>query len=365
MTTHTPHRYFLKKKFDELGLSEHKEFIHFALTSQDVNNTAQPLMLRDALASSYVPALRKLLDALRARAVEWDAHAMLARTHGQPATPTRLGKEMMVFVERLEAQLAMLEAVPFGCKLGGATGNCAAHHVAYPDVDWEAALTRLCARLGLRRQRYTTQIEHYDHLAATCDAIARIDTVLIDFCRDMWTYVSLGYFTQTINKNEVGSSAMPHKVNPIDFENGEGNFGIANALLRHLSAKLPISRLQRDLTDSTVTRNMGVPLGHSLLAIKSTQRGLGKMNVNVRALDADLDANWAVVAEAIQTVLRREGYPKPYEALKDLTRVPGGITEDAIKTFVGGLNVRDDVKAELLRIRPHNFTGVAFVDLRE
>ena len=356
--------YFLKRHFDELGLQDQKEFIHFALTSQDVNNVAMPLMLKDALAEVYSPLLRKFLDQLRACAKDWDKYPMLARTHGQPATPTRLGKEMMVFVERIEKQLVALEVIPSGCKLGGATGNCAAHCIAYPDVDWETALTRFCGRLGLQRQRYTTQIEHYDNLAAVCDTISRINTIQIDFCRDMWQYVSLNYFTQTIKKNEVGSSAMPHKVNPIDFENGEGNYGLANATLGHLSAKLPISRLQRDLTDSTVTRNLGVPLGHSVLAIKSTMRGLGKMNVNPAALEGDLNDNWAVVAEAIQTILRREGYPKPYEALKALTRVEGGITEGAIKRWVREdlTGISDTVKTEILAVKPHTFTGRAFVD---
>jgi len=354
--------YFIKDKFDTLGLTPHKEFIHFALTSQDINNVAQPLMMKEALNSVYLPILRSFLDDLRACALAWDHQPMLARTHGQAATPTRLGKEMMVFVERVENQVTLLEAIPVGCKLGGATGNCAAHVIAYPDVAWEGFLDRFCTRLGLSRQRYTTQIEHYDNLAAVCDNMSRINTILIDFCRDMWTYVSLGYFTQTIKKNEVGSSAMPHKVNPIDFENGEGNFGLANAVFGHLSAKLPISRMQRDLSDSTVTRNLGVPFGHTVLAIKSMQKGLGKMNMNSRKLDEDLEANWAVTAEAIQTILRREGYPKPYEALKELTRVPGGITEEAIHNFVQGLQVSPQVKSELCAIRPETFTGRAFVD---
>mmetsp|Transcript_16953 Transcript_16953/g.31187 ORF Transcript_16953/g.31187 Transcript_16953/m.31187 type:complete len:520 (-) Transcript_16953:151-1710(-) len=354
--------YFLKKHFDALGMGEHKEFIHFALTSQDVNNVAQPLMMKDAITNVYLPAIKKLTAELKAAALQWDSQPMLARTHGQPATPTRMGKEIMVFVERLEAQVAVLEGISLGCKMGGATGNCAAHSVAFPDIDWEEKLTKLTGRLGLVRPKYTTQIAHYDDVAEVCDCLSRVNTVLIDLCRDMWQYVALGYFTQTIKKNEVGSSAMPHKVNPIDFENGEGNFGVANALFGHLSAKLPISRLQRDLTDSTVLRNAGVPFGHSLIGIKSTSRGLGKMNLNAKALNKDLDANWAVVAEAVQTVLRREAYPQPYEALKELTRVPGGITESAIRDFVLGLKgISPSVRAELLAISPHNFTGKAFV----
>ena len=328
--------YFLKEKFDAFGLQAHKEFIHFGLTSQDVNNTAVPLMLKDAVHAVYLPELRKFLGSLHGNAVAWDGIPMLSRTHGQPATPTRMGKEMMVFVERVENQIKLLESVPIGCKMGGASGTLAAHYVAYPDVDWEAFFNGLCGRLGMQRQQYTTQIEHYDNIGALCHTMGRINTILIDYCRDMWMYVSLGYFTQTVKKNEVGSSAMPHKVNPIDFENGEGNFGLANAVFGHLSEKLPISRMQRDLSDSTVIRNFGVPFGHSVLGIKSTARGLSKMNVNPRQLDADLEAQWAIVSEAIQTILRREGYPKPYEALKELTRGSGHITEQSIKEFVSG-----------------------------
>jgi adenylosuccinate lyase len=353
--------YFIKGKFDAMGLSAHKEFIHFGLTSQDVNNTCVPLLLKDAITNVYLPKLRELVSQLRGCAVAWDGAPMLSRTHGQPATPTRMGKEMMVFVERLENQIAALEAVPFGCKLGGATGVMAAHYVAFPDVEWDTVFNDLCARLGLQRQQFTTQIEHYDNIGATCHAVQRINTILIDFSRDMWTYVSLNYFTQTIKKGEVGSSAMPHKVNPIDFENGEGNYGIANAVFGHLAAKLPISRLQRDLSDSTVIRNFGVPFGHSVLALSSTMRGLGKMNLNQRALDADLEKNWAVVAEAIQTILRREAYPNPYEALKELTRVEGGISAESMRDFVNGLDVPDSVKAELLVITPQTYTGRCFV----
>ena len=328
--------YFLKEKFDEMGLEAHKEFIHFGLTSQDVNNTAVPLMLKDALHEVYLPKLKDFIAKLQQNAVDWDHIPMLSRTHGQPATPTRMGKEMMVFVERVENQIAMLEAIPVGCKMGGASGVIAAHYVAYPDTDWEAFFNKLCARLGMQRQQYTTQIEHYDNIGAMCHNMSRINTIMIDYCRDMWMYVSLGYFTQTVKKNEVGSSAMPHKVNPIDFENGEGNFGLANAVFNHLSEKLPISRMQRDLSDSTVIRNFGVPFGHTMVGISSTARGLGKMNVNEKALDADLEAQWPVVSEAIQTILRREGYPKPYEALKELTRGQTHITEGSIKRFVEG-----------------------------
>ena len=276
-------------QFDALGLSAHKEFIHFGLTSQDVNNTAVPLAMKHAIKEVYLPTLRKFVAQLKSCAIEWDKYPMLARTHGQPATPTRLGKEMMVFIERIENQVKLLEAIPIGCKLGGATGVMAAHYVAFPDVEWDTVFNGLCARLGLARQQYTTQIEHYDNMGATCDNMGRINTILIDFCRDMWMYVSLGYFTQTVIKTEVGSSAMPHKVNPIDFENGEGNYGVANAVFAHLSAKLPISRMQRDLSDSTVIRNLGVPFGHSVLGIKSTMRGLGKMNVNASKLHDDLE----------------------------------------------------------------------------
>ncbi|MEP5613051.1 MAG: adenylosuccinate lyase [Cyclobacteriaceae bacterium] len=350
--------YFIKEKFDALGLSEFKEFIHFGLTSQDINNTAIPLSLKDGMLEVFRPMLDQLIKSLGSLSEKWSEIPMLAKTHGQPASPTRLGKEIQVFVSRLNEQAEMLDKVPFGAKFGGATGNFNAHTVAYPATDWHAFGDAFVSEyLGLKRSYPTTQIEHYDHLAALFDAIKRINTILIDLSRDIWQYISMNYFTQTIAKNEVGSSAMPHKVNPIDFENAEGNFGIANAICEHLSAKLPISRLQRDLTDSTVLRNIGVPIAHSLLAMLSLEKGLSKINVNEEAINADLDANWAVVAEAIQTVLRREGYPKPYEALKSLTRTNEEINESAIKSFIQSLNVSDSIKDELNQITPFNYVG--------
>ncbi len=351
--------YFIKEKFDAMGLTGHKEFIHFGLTSQDINNTAMPLALKEAWQTVMAPALQAVIDDLTARANEWKNVPMLARTHGQPASPTRLGKEIYVFVDRLAGQIQMMQNVAFSAKFGGATGNFNAHHVAYPDIDWTAFGNHLVNDiLGLARAQVTTQIEPYDHLAAFCDNFKRINNILLDMSRDMWTYISMEYFKQQIKKDEVGSSAMPHKVNPIDFENAEGNLGIANAIFEHLAAKLPISRLQRDLTDSTVTRNTGVPLAHSLIAFKSIQRGLGKLLLNESAVGRDLEANWAVVAEAIQTILRREGYPKPYEALKDLTRTHGAINARAIASFIDGLNVSDEIKAELKAITPQSYTGL-------
>ncbi|BBO69194.1 adenylosuccinate lyase [Desulfosarcina alkanivorans] len=351
--------YFVKEAFDGLGLSAYKEFIHFGLTSQDINNTAMPLSLKEAWHTVMLPALQEIVADLDAKAGQWKPVPMLARTHGQPASPTRLGKEIHVFVDRLAQQMTLLEAVPFAAKFGGATGNFNAHHVAYPDIDWIAFANRLVDEdLGLTRSRTTTQIEHYDHLAAFCDGVKRINTILLDLCRDLWTYISMDYFKQKIKKGEIGSSAMPHKVNPIDFENAEGNLGIANAVLEHLSAKLPISRLQRDLTDSTVTRNLGVPMGHTLIALKSLKRGLDKLILNEDALKKDLENNWAVVAEGIQTVLRREGYPKPYEALLALTRTHEAIDEAAIVAFIGTLDVAESVKQELLSITPQTYTGI-------
>jgi len=351
--------YFLKEKFETLGLDRHKEFIHFGLTSQDVNNTAIPLSLRDAHTEVLLPAYERLLQTLTNLAHTWKNVPMLAYTHGQPASPTRLGKEMMVFAERLEAQLQQGKVVPFSAKFGGATGNFNAHHVAYPSINWpDFGNDFVQQRLGLKRSQYTTQIEHYDNLAAYFDALKRLNTILVDFSRDVWQYVSMGYFKQRIKAGEVGSSAMPHKVNPIDFENAEGNLGIANALLEHLAAKLPISRLQRDLTDSTVLRNIGVPLAHALIALKSLERGISKLELNHAALNQHLEENWAVVAEGIQTVLRREGYPQPYEALKALTRKNEKITAQAISSFITTLEVSDAVKAELRTITPFNYTGV-------
>ena len=351
--------YFIKEKFDALGLSAHKEFIHFGLTSQDINNTAMPLSLKAAWQAVMLPSLETVMGDLTAKARAWKDVAMLARTHGQPASPTRLGKEIYVFVDRLHEQMRLLAAIPFAGKFGSATGNFNAHHVAYPDIDWNAFANHLLGDvLGLHRSRVTTQIEHYDHLAAFCDGVKRINTILLDLCRDLWTYISMDYFKQKIKKGEIGSSTMPHKVNPIDFENAEGNLGIANAILEHLSAKLPISRLQRDLTDSTVTRNIGVPLGHTLIAFKSILRGLDKLILNDTALKADLQANWAVVAEGIQTILRREGVPNPYEALLALTRTHAAIDQKAIADFISGLNVSDAVKAELLAITPERYTGI-------
>ncbi|MDA8137492.1 MAG: adenylosuccinate lyase [Desulfobacteraceae bacterium] len=351
--------YFLKEKFDHLGLTSFKEFIHFGLTSQDINNTAMPLALKEAWQQVMAPALKAVIADLTSRAQEWKKVPMLARTHGQPASPTRLGKEIYVFVDRLSKQYAMIKSIPHSAKFGGATGNLNAHLVAYPEVDWTAFATRLVNEvLGLERCRVTTQIEPYDYLAAWCDNFKRLNTILIDLCRDMWTYISMEYFKQEIKKDEIGSSAMPHKVNPIDFENAEGNLGVANALFEHLAAKLPISRLQRDLTDSTVTRNLGVPLAHALIAFKSIQKGLGKLLLNEAVITKDLEANWAVVAEAIQTILRREGYPQPYEALKALTRTHGAIDAKAIGQFIDGLEISTEIKAELKRITPQNYTGL-------
>ena len=344
---------------EALGLSAYKEFVHFGLTSQDINNTSIPLTIKDALAEVYFPVATEVLGRLREMAREWHDVPMLARTHGQPASPTRLGKEMMVFVERLEEQLSQLHILPVPAKFGGATGNFNAHHVAYPAVDWVAFANGFVNdRLGLERSQYTTQIEHYDNLAAIFDNLKRIDTVLIDLCRDMWMYISMEYFKQRIKAGEVGSSAMPHKVNPIDFENAEGNFGIANAIYEHLASKLPLSRLQRDLTDSTVLRNVGVPMAHSLIGLRSLLKGLNKLLLNREALDRDLENNWAVVAEGIQTVLRRAGYPSPYEALKALTRTNAHITRESIAEFIESLDVAESVKQELRAITPQSYTGV-------
>ncbi len=351
--------YFLKEKFDALGLERFKEFIHFGLTSQDINNTAVPCALKEGWLTVMTPALDAVIEDLSAKAREWKTVPMLARTHGQPASPTTLGKEMYVFVERLMTQRAQLKTIPFSAKFGGATGNFNAHAVAYPEIDWLAFADNLVNNvLGLDRSRVTTQIEHYDNLGAFCDAVKRINTILIDLARDIWAYISMAYFKQQIKEGEVGSSAMPHKINPIDFENAEGNLGVANALLEHLSAKLPISRLQRDLTDSTVIRNVGVPLAHTLIALKSLSKGLAKLILNESAIRADLDANWAVVAEGIQTILRREGYPKPYEALLALTRTHDRIDREAVAAFIETLDVSEDVKARLREITPETYTGI-------
>lgn len=350
--------YFLKERFTALGLGEVQEFIHFGLTSQDINNTAIPLSLREANTLSYLPALKAVMERLLQMAKGWADVPMLARTHGQPASPTRLGKELYVFYHRLQTQLELLHTIAYSAKFGGATGNLNAHAVAYPQTDWIAFSERFITRLGLQRSAYTTQIEHYDNMAALFDALKRINTILIDLSRDMWTYISMNYFTQKVVANEVGSSAMPHKVNPIDFENAEGNLGIANALYEHFSAKLPISRLQRDLSDSTVLRNIGVPYAHTLIAFKALLKGLGKVEINRAAIDADLGDNWAVVAEALQTILRREGFPKPYEALKALTRTGERISADHISRFIDTLEVDDRVRAELRAVSPYNYTGV-------
>jgi adenylosuccinate lyase len=351
--------YFIKARFQELGLEQYVEFIHFGLTSQDINNTAIPLSLKEAMQEVIKPLFEEVIEKLDSLAEQWRNVTMLARTHGQPASPTRLGKEISVFVERLEQQVENLKNIPFAAKFGGATGNFNAHQVAFPAIDWVDFGNHFVNQsLGLYRSQCTTQIEHYDHLAALCDNLKRINTILIDLDRDVWTYVSLNYFKQRIKAGEVGSSAMPHKVNPIDFENSEGNLGIANALFEHFSAKLPISRLQRDLTDSTVLRNIGVPLAHQIIALKSLLKGLGKLELNQAAINADLDDNWAVVAEAIQTILRREAYPKPYEALKELTRTNEKMTEISIKAFIETLAVSENVKEELRNISPFNYTGV-------
>ena len=350
--------YIIKEKMDTLGLEAYKEFVHFGLTSQDINNTAIPLSLREAMTGVYYPVVEEVRDALASFAEQWREVPMLARTHGQPASPTSLGKEFSVFVERLEKQLFMLHDIAVPAKFGGATGNFNAHRAAYPEIDWVAFANRFVNEtLGLCRSQYTTQIEHYDNLAAIFDNMKRIDTILIDLCRDMWTYISMEYFKQQIKAGEVGSSAMPHKVNPIDFENSEGNLGLANAILEHLATKLPVSRLQRDLTDSTVLRNVGVPMGHILIAFQSTMKGLGKLLLNEKAIYNDLDKMWNVCAEGIQTILRREGYPKPYEALKALTRPNNVVDEKAIHDFIETLNVSEAVKEELRAITPHNYTG--------
>lgn len=352
--------YFIKEQFDKIGgLDAFKEFIHFGLTSQDINNTSFPLMLKEATENVYIPLLQELIDQVNAYAEEWKDIPMLAKTHGQPASPTRLGKEVKVFAYRLERQLKLLKACPMTAKFGGATGNFNAHHVAYPEYDWRAFGRKFVSeKLGLEREEYTTQISNYDNMAALFDAMKRINTIVIDLDRDFWQYVSMEYFKQKIKKGEVGSSAMPHKVNPIDFENSEGNLGLANAILEHLSHKLPISRLQRDLTDSTVIRNIGVPMGHSLIAFQSTLKGLRKLLLHEESIRRDLDNCWAVVAEAIQTILRREAYPHPYEALKALTRTNEAITEERIHNFIDGLEVNDEVKKELRAITPHNYTGM-------
>jgi len=351
--------YFIKEKFDKLGLSEHKEFIHFGLTSQDINNTAVPYSLQDAMNYAYYPIMERLVTKISELAEKWADIPMLARTHGQPASPTRLGKEIDVFIERIQKQQAMLRFVPFSAKFGGATGNFNAHKVAYPNVNWaEFANSFVNHVLNLDRSQTTTQIEHYDNLAALFDNIQRINTILVDLSRDFWTYISMDYFKQEIKKGEIGSSAMPHKVNPIDFENAEGNLGIANALFGHLSEKLPISRLQRDLTDSTVLRNVGVPFSHTIIAIESLIKGLGKLVLNEKALADDLEDNWSVVAEAIQTILRREKYPNPYEALLNLTRTNKPITKESIHEFINSLDITDELKNELKQISPSNYTGI-------
>lgn len=350
--------YLVKEKLEVLGLSDIGEFVHFGLTSQDINNTAIPLSMMDANVQTMLPALEELVNKLKSLAKNWKNIPMLAHTHGQPASPTKLGKEIMVFVERLENQIGQLKQIPYSAKFGGATGNFNAHHVAYRKVDWVDFGNRFLNGLGLSRSQYTTQIEHYDNLAAMFDAYKRINTILIDMSRDFWQYISMEYFKQQLKKGEVGSSAMPHKVNPIDFENAEGNLGLANAIFEHLSAKLPVSRLQRDLTDSTVLRNIGVPMAHTLIAYNSILKGLGKLLLNEKALNQHLEENWAVCAEAIQTILRREGYPKPYEALKDLTRTNTKVTQKSLHAFIDQLKVNAKLKTELKKITPHNYTGV-------
>jgi adenylosuccinate lyase len=355
--------YFLKEKLEGLELSKYLEFVHFGLTSQDINNTAIPLSLKDGIHAVYLPELLQLIAKLKEYQQTWKDVSMLARTHGQPASPTRLGKEIQVFSERLEKQLSMLNTIPFSAKFGGATGNFNAHHVAFPTEKWvDFANDFVNSKLGLDRSQTTTQIEHYDNLAALFDGLKRINTIILDLNRDMWTYISMDYFKQKIKEGEIGSSAMPHKVNPIDFENSEGNIGIANALFEHLAAKLPVSRLQRDLTDSTVLRVVGVPIAHTLIAFSSTLKGLNKLLLNEPAFEADLTNNWAVVAEAIQSVLRREGFEKPYELLKDLTRTNEGITEKSVHHFISTLNVSDTIKEELKAITPHNYTGIQLVN---
>ena len=351
--------YFIKGKFDEMGLNDYKEFIHFGLTSQDINNTSVPMMVKESLDNVFIPAVEELIAKLNGFAEDWKDVPMLAKTHGQPASPTRLGKEIKVFAYRLEEMLATLKTVKYTAKFGGATGNYNAHNVAYPAIDWKAFGNKFVSEyLGLEREQWTTQISNYDHLAAIFDAIKRINTIIIDLDRDFWTYISMEYFKQTIKAGEVGSSAMPHKVNPIDFENSEGNLGISTAILEHLAHKLPVSRLQRDLTDSTVIRNIGVPLAHSILAIASTMKGLGKLLLNENAIKADLENCWNVCAEAIQTILRRENYPKPYETLKELTRTNEVVNAESISKFIEGLNVSEEVKAELRQITPYTYTGI-------
>lgn len=351
--------YFIKKKFDEIGISEYKEFIHFGLTSQDINNTAVPLSIKDSLNNTVLPLLQSIMSQLKEKSIIWKDISMLARTHGQPASPTKLGKEFYVFYERLSVQYNQLKQIPFSAKFGGATGNFNAHCVAYPAINWiEFANNFVNNDLQLNRSQTTTQIEHYDNIAALCDVFKRIDNILIDFARDVWQYISMEYFKQKIKAGEVGSSAMPHKVNPIDFENAEGNLGIANAIFEHLAAKLPISRLQRDLTDSTVLRNIGVPFSHVVIALNSLNKGIDKLLLNEQALERELNNNWAVVAEAIQTILRRENYPNPYEALKDLTRTNEAITKDSIHKFIDNLKVDNKIKEELKLITPFNYTGV-------
>ena len=351
--------YFIKEKLETLSLSKHAEFVHFGLTSQDINNTSIPLSLKEASTNQLFPAIIEIIKKISDLSTEWKNISLLARTHGQPASPTKLGKEFYVFVERLQKQFDVLKNVPFSAKFGGASGNFNAHHLAYPEKNWiDFGNSFVNKTLGLDRSQFTTQIEHYDNLGAYCDALKRINTILIDFNRDVWSYVSMNYFKQKLKDGEIGSSAMPHKVNPIDFENAEGNLGIANSLFEHLSAKLPISRLQRDLTDSTVLRNLGTPLAHSILSYNSIIKGLNKLILNETALKQDLENNWAVVAEAIQTILRREGYPKPYESLKELTRTNSQITQNTITEFIKGLKVSDSIKKELLNITPHNYTGI-------
>ncbi len=350
--------YFLKEQMSRINLSKQAEWIHFGLTSQDINNTATPLLWKDAIQQAYLPAIQEIVSTLRACAKQWNKIPLLARTHGQPASPTLLGKEIMVFIERIENQILLFNAIPYSAKFGGATGNMNAHYVAFPKVDWKKFANGFVNKsLGLKRMQFTTQIEHYDHLAAQFDGLKRINNILLDFARDMWTYISLDYFKQKLKKDEVGSSAMPHKVNPIDFENAEGNLGMANAIYEHLSAKLPVSRLQRDLTDSTVLRNIGVPFSHSILALNSLRKGISKLIVNEEKINADLEANWAVVAEAIQTILRREKFPKPYEALKELTRGASHINKESMHRFIDTLHVKPEIKKELKKITPQNYTG--------
>ncbi len=353
--------YFLKNELEKSGGAAAKEWVHFGLTSQDINNTAIPLSWKHAIEYEYLPGLLNLNAQLKLLAIEWKDIPMLAHTHGQPASPTKLGKEVMVFVERIENQIEQFIGIPFSGKFGGATGNFNAHHIAFPKIDWIKLANEFVSQLGLNRQQFTTQIEHYDNLAAHFDCMKRINNILADFCKDVWSYVSMEYFKQKTKKGEVGSSAMPHKVNPIDFENAEGNLGMANALFEYLSSKLPVSRLQRDLTDSTVLRNIGVPFAHTLIAFRSIEKGLGKLIINDQKIFEDLDNNWAVVAEAIQTVLRRENYPNPYEALKDLTRVTHKIDKKSIHQFIDGLKIKEDIKKELKKITPHNYTGMSSI----